>query len=142
MSKKELRKATVRNKYRLTMRTVNKLKAGDRALLAPPLFERDENSQAWVIRGEVGKDCPGSESTFVLSVFDEDARANAGKVRVEFRTYGGSVVYRFHEFFDPNDIVCDDDLQIQELFLSCVNSLLDSGALVLLDKAPPGRNTR
>jgi hypothetical protein len=131
VAKKLLRDPAVKNKYRLNTRILRKLQVGDRAKVCAPAFWRNEQIQAWCVSRAVGDDEFGDATSFWIGIYDEDASSYAGKVRFSFSTYGGMCGYGFKEFFQPEDIECEDDLKIQELFLGTINSLIDEGILVI-----------
>ena len=97
-----MRQPTVENKYDLTMAKIRKLKITDRSQIGKPLFWRNDVIGAWCI---------------------------VGKLRVHLTSYGGMCGYKFNQFFREKDIENDNDLLIQEKFLSKINELIDLGIL-------------
>lgn len=128
-----MRKPTVKNKYKLTMKDCKHLVVKDRSKICEPLFWRNDVIKAWCASGSTAKNFykygEDSSSSFWIGVYDEDAKAYANKVRVEFDAYGGMCSYKFNKFFDYSEIECEDDLRVQEIFLERINMLIDEGVL-------------
>lgn len=127
-----MREPTVKNKYNLTMDIIEQLIVGDRSQVHSPLFWRNEVIKAWCITGIAGTPQDeefGSDDSFWIGIYDEDAPAYAGEFRIMLTTYGGMCGYEFNKFFDENDIDNERDLEIQEKFLSKINELIDCGIL-------------
>ena len=128
------RNPEVCNKYKLTIKDIKKLKVGNRALIGEPVFWRNNVINAWCISGSSGTEADhrfGTDNGYWIGIYDEDAKAYAGKFRINFSTYGGMCGYNFNSFFKPKDIENENDLRIQELFLEKINYLIDNGILVI-----------
>lgn len=129
------RKPNVKNKYKLTISKIKKLKVGNREKICKPLFWRNEVIGAWCISGTTAKNSKdvkyGTENEFWMGIYDEDAKAYKGKFRFDFSTYGGMCGYVFEKFFDPSEMDNDLDFEIQEKFLEKINQLIDEGILVM-----------
>lgn len=127
-----MRQPTVENKYDLTMAKIRKLKVVDRTKVCKPLFWRNDAISAWCIVGAAGSEMDirfGTDNEFWIGIYDDNAKAYAGKLRVHLTSYGGMCSYKFNQFFREKDIQCDNDLRIQEKFLSKINELIDLGIL-------------
>ena len=127
-----MRKPMVENKYNLTISKLKKYKVADRKLVCEPLFWRNNIIQAWCITDSAGTKADrhfGTDNGFWIGIYDEDAKAYAGKFRFYFTSYGGMCGYVFDKFFDPKDIECENDMKIQEMFLEKINMLIDSGII-------------
>lgn len=128
-----MRKPTVKNKYNLTMKDCRHLIVKDRSKICEPLFWRNNIVSAWCISGSTAKSAKEDEyccyDEFWLGVYDEDAKAYAGKVKVNFSAYGGMCNYNFNKFYDYRKIENEADLEVQEMFLEKINVLLDEGIL-------------
>ena len=127
-----MRQPTVENKYNLTMAKIRKLKIVDRSQIGKPLFWRNDVIGAWCIVGSAGSDMDirfGTDNEFWIGIYDDKAKAYAGKFRVHLMSYGGMCGYKFNQFFREKDIENDNDLLIQEKFLSKINELIDLGIL-------------
>ena len=48
--------------------------------------------------------------------------------------YGGMCGYNFKTFFNPKEIECEIDLEIQEKLLSRINWLIDEGIIEIPEK--------
>ena len=107
------------------MAKIKKLKIADRGQVHAPLFWRNEVIHAWCVT-----ETAGDENSYWIGIYDEDAPAYAGKFRAYFSTYGGMCEYIFNIFFNKDDIECEEDLLIQEMFLNKINQLIDLGILV------------
>ena len=130
-----MRKPKVRNKYNLTPKSITKLKV-NRAKLSEKPFWRNNVIDAWCLTGSTAKNSKDSEygtyNSFWLGVYDEDAKAYAGKIRVTFDSYGGMCSYNFKKFFDYKDIENEMDLEIQEKFIEVMNQLIDEGVFEIV----------
>lgn len=125
MSKVDIR-PTVKNRYKLKISDIKKLKIKDRSKVCEPLFWRNEVIKAWCICGVVGK---FEDAEYWIGIYDEDAPAYAGKFKFNFTTYMGMCSYTFEKFYDKAEIENNNDWQIQEKFLAKINELLDLGIL-------------
>lgn len=128
------RKPTVPNKYNLNIKKIKKLKIGNRELICEPLFWRNNVISAWCISGSAGSqaDCRfGTDNGYWMAIYDDDAKAYAGKFRIDFSSYGGMCGYVFNSFYQPKDIENENDLRVQELFLEKINYLIDNGVLIM-----------
>ena len=119
----------VANKHHLTISKIKQMHVLDRSKVHKPLFWRNEVIKAWCISEEVGNPKFGDETSYWIGIYDEDAPAYAGQIRINFSTYGGMCGYNFEKFFQPEDIECDDDLRIQQKFLAKINYLLEEGII-------------
>lgn len=126
-----MRKPVVNNQYHLTISAIKRLKVGDRSLIGPPLFWRNNVIDAWCIIENAAPTKYGDETSYWIGIYDEDAKAYKGKFRFDFSTYGGMAGYRFEKFFQKDDIENEWDLLIQEKFLAKVNELIGLGILVI-----------
>ena len=128
-----MRKPTVKNKYNLTMKDCRHLAVKDRSKICEPLFWRNNVVNAWCISGSTAKNSKDYEygccNEFWLGIYDEDAKAYAGKVKVQFSAYGGMCHYNFKKFYNYSEIENEIDLEVQEMFLEKINVLLDEGIL-------------
>lgn len=127
-----MRKPKVDNKYNLTMTKIRKFKIADRGQIGKPLFWRNDVIGAWCIVGAAGSDMDvrfGTDNEFWIGIYDDNAKAYVGKLRVHLTSYGGMCGYEFNQFFREKDIKDDNDLLIQEKFLSKINELIDLGIL-------------
>lgn len=128
----KMRKPTVKNKYDLTIAKLKKYVVADRTQLCPPLFWRNDVISAWCICGSTGNEMDrmfGTNSEFWIGIYDEDAKAYAGKFRFNLSAYGGMCGYTFKQFFQSSDIDNENDMRIQELFLEKINQLIDCGII-------------
>ena len=124
----------VPNKYNLTLPMIRKLVVLDRSKLQKPLFWRNNVIDAWCISKSFGSDADrefSTDSSFWIGIYDEDAKAYAGKVRVSFDSYGGMCSYNFKNFYSSRSIQNAKDLHMQEDFLEVINKLIDDGILGL-----------
>lgn len=133
-----MRTPTVNNKYNLTMAKIRRLKVVDRSKVCKPLFWRNDVIGAWCIVGSAGSDMDirfGTDNEFWIGIYDDNAKTYAGKFRVHLTSYGGMCDYKFNQFFREKDIENDNDLLIQEKFLSKINELIDCGVLAFNTEA-------
>ena len=122
----------VENKYNLNIKDCKKLIIADRTKVKEPLFWRNNVINAWCISGSAGTAADmqfGTNDSFWIGIYDEDANAYAGKFKFYFTSYGDMCGYDFSEFYQQNDIKNANDLHIQEMFLEKINILIDEGIL-------------
>ena len=127
-----MRKPLVENKYSLTIKQLKKYKVADRTHVGEPLFWRNNAIQAWCISGCAGTNRDhqfGTDNGFWIGIYDEDAKAYAGKFRFYFTSYGGMCGYNFNQFFNKKDIDSENDMRVQEMFLEKINLLIDRGII-------------
>ncbi len=145
-----MREHKIPNTYNLTMKDVRKLQVADRTKIKSPLFWRNDIIDAWCISGSTNAKCfnkgdfkewvdvelinDGMQDEFWIGIYDEDARAYAGKLRVSFSSYGGMCGYNFNRFYNPKEIENEQDLLIQEMFLKKLNYLISEGVLEISTK--------
>lgn len=127
-----MREPKIPNKYNLTPAKVRKLKY-DRSRIGEPTFWRNDVIDAWCITRNTARNSKdiefGTYDSFWLGIYDDDAKAYAGKVRHWFDSYGGMCDYNFTKFYDFSQIVDLMDLEIQEKALEVLNQLIDDGVL-------------
>ncbi len=124
----KFREPKVKNKYNLKVADLRKLVVLKPECICEPLFWRNSVIDAWCLSGEVGS-IPGTEVSYWLGIYDENARAYKGKTRVSFSSFGGMCGYNFNVFFKESDIETIQDLEMQEQFMDKINYLLDNGIL-------------
>ena len=127
-----MRKPKVKNKYNLTPAKIKKMKF-NRELINNELFWRNDVISAWCLSGNTAKCSKDYEfctyNEFWLGIYDDDAKAYAGKIRLSFSCYGGMGHYNFKKFYDFSEIENEDDLAVQELCLKAINELIDKKIL-------------
>lgn len=120
-----MRKPTVKNKYNLTIKDIKKLKIGDRSKIIEPLFWRNDVISAWCILERI------ANNEFWLGIYDDDAPAYKGKIKIDFTSYDGMFRYKFNKFFKIDDMEDEADLVIQERALRKINELIDNKILII-----------
>ena len=129
-----MRKPNVENKYNLTPAMIPKLSV-DREKVKEPVFWRNNVIDAWCITLNTVKNYSDIEfctyDEFWIGVYDEDAKAYAGKIQYYFSSYGGMCSYNISNFFDPSEIENEMDLQIQEKAVALLNQLIDEGVFII-----------
>lgn len=130
-----MRKPKIKNKYKLEVKDLKRLKIIDREKLCEPLFWRNNVIDAWCLSATTIKNSKDSEfgtyDEFWIGVYDENAKSYAGKIRINFSSYGGMCSYKFKKFFDYSEIENEMDLEIQEKFIETINKLLDEKIFIL-----------
>ena len=128
--KHKLREPQIENKYHLNPNDIKKAIILDEDRLHKPPFWRNDVIDAWCLSGGVGKDWDGNfESEYWIAFYDKEAKAYAGTIRMSCTTYGGMYGYKFPSFFNPKDIDCELDLQLQEKLLQTYHWLIEEGIL-------------
>ena len=118
------RNKNIKNKYKLTPKTLKTYTVGDRTEVCEPLFWRNNVINAWCISKEIGGD------EFWIGIYDEDLSSYKGQFRFDFYSYGGMCKYEFKKFFNLSEIENEYDLRIQEAFIEKINLLIDKGVIV------------
>lgn len=126
-----MRKPRIKNKYKLTPASVKKLKVNREKLNKENGFWRNNVIEAWCISKTIGK---FDDASFWLGIYDETAKAYAGKIRLYFTVMGGMCKYNINKFFDFSEIENEFDLQIQEECMKVLNRLLDEDILCFEQK--------
>ena len=128
---KIMRKPKVENKYNLKPKDIQKAVILDYDKLHKSPFWRNDVVQAWCLSETTIKnrkdDEYGCYNEYWIGFYDKDAKSYAGKIRISCYAYGGMCHYNFKKFFDPKEIGCEIDLEIQEKLLSRINWLIDEG---------------
>lgn len=128
-----MRTPKVENKYNLKPKDIQKAKIlkPDRFKKAP--FWRNNIINAYCLSGNV---CPHKKDpygTFDLGYwigfYDDDAKAYAGKIRLDCSCFGGMCKYEFKNFFDEKEIENEWYLELQEKLLSTINWLIDEAII-------------
>jgi len=117
-----MRKPTVKNKYKLKISDIKKLKVNDWSKVCEPLFWKNTVVNAWCWSHVIEHGQYETNSCW-LGIYDN------GKIKISFTSYDGMCGYDFKKFFDYTDIEIEDDLLIQEIFLDKINYLLDNKIL-------------
>ena len=128
-----MRKPRVENKYNLTISKIRKLQINNRALIQDSLFWRNEVIKAWcisdsTIRNTLDELC-STYNSYWIGIYDKPYEGKL--LRFRLSKYGDMCNYEFEKFFQEEDIECEIDLQIQELFLEKINELIDKKILKL-----------
>ena len=128
-----MRKPKVENKYNLKPKDIQKAIILDYERLKQPPFWRNNVVQAWCLSGYIRpnpKDIYGTyDLEYWIGFYDKNAKSYAGKIRLSCSSYGGMCHYNFKSFFNPKEIDCEIDLEIQEKLLSRINWLIDEGII-------------
>ena len=124
-----MREPQVKNKYNLKPKDIEKAIVLDYNRIHHPPFWRNDSVQAWCLSGDTCKGLDDSEccayNSYWIGFYDKDAKSYADKIRLDCSAYGGMCNYKFNSFFNPLEIDCDIDLEIQEKLLSRINWLID-----------------
>ena len=126
-----MRKPRAENKYNLKPKDIQKMILRKPERLSKSPFWRNNIVNAWCLSGNTAKSDKdleyGCYNEYWIGFYDKDAKAYAGKIRLSCSSYGGMCHYNFKTFFNPKEIHCDIDLEIQEKLLEVLNWLLDEG---------------
>ena len=126
-----MRKPKVENKYSLKPKDIQKAIILDYDKLHKSPFWRNDVVQAWCLSETTIKnrkdDEYGCYNEYWIGFYDKDAKSSAGKIRLNCYEYGGMCSYNFKKFFDPKEVSCEIDLEIQEKLLKRINWLIDEG---------------
>lgn len=126
-------KPRIENKYNLKPRDIVKATILDRNKLKEKPFWRNDIIGAWCLSDNTIKcsedDEFGCYNEYWIGFYDEDAKAYAGQIRLSCSSYGGMCSYDFKSFYNPKEIGCEIDLEIQEKLLERINWLIDNGII-------------
>ena len=132
-----MRKPKIKNKYKLTISKIKKLKY-NREKIGEPIFWRNNVVDAWCISKTTAKNSKDREfctyNSFWLGIYDDDAESFAGKIVIDVSAHGGMCNYKFEKFYDMKDIENEMDLEIQELILETINFLIEEKILYIENK--------
>ena len=120
----KMRKPRVENKYNLKPKDIQKAIVLNYERLIQPPFWRNNAIDAWCLSGGIVKG--GYEiNEYWIGFYDKDAKAYAGKIRLDCSACDGMCNYVFDTFFDYKDIDNEHDLELQEMLLERINWLID-----------------
>lgn len=124
-----MREPLVRNKYKIKPKDIERAIVIDKKRLEKEPFWRNEGVQAYCLSDSTIKNSKdsnfGTYNSYWIGFYDQDAKTHAGKIKLSCTAYGGMCSYNFKEFFNPNEIECDIDLEIQEKLLKRINWLIE-----------------
>lgn len=120
-----MRSPRVKNKYNLKPNDIKKAIIIDKERLMQPPFWRNDIINAWCLSDGAGKGVYGYFDTYWIGFYDKDAKAYAGKIRLECTSYEDMCGYNFKNFFDYKEIENETDLELQEKLLDRINWLID-----------------
>lgn len=124
-----MREPLVRNKYGIKPKDIEKAILINKEKLGQPPFWRNDGVQAYCLSDSTIKNPKdskfGTYNSYWIGFYDSDAKHHAGKIRLSCTSYGGMCSYNFNEFFNPNEIECTIDLEIQEKLLKRINWLIE-----------------
>ena len=124
-----MREPLVRNKYGIKPKDIERAIVIDKKRLEKEPFWRNEGVQAYCLSDSTIKSSKdsnfGTYNSYWIGFYDQDAKTHAGKIKLSCTAYGGMCSYNFKEFFNPNEIECDIDLDIQEKLLKRINWLIE-----------------
>ena len=124
-----MRKPRVENKYNLKPKDIQKAIVLDFERLHSTPFWRNNVVNAWCLSETTIKNRKDDEyccyNEYWIGFYDSDAKAYAGKIQLNCCSYGGMCHYNFKSFFNPEEIDCEIDLEIQEKLLARINWLID-----------------
>lgn len=125
-----MRKPKVENKYGLKPKDIQKAIIINRDKLQEEPFWRNNVINAWCLSETTAKNKKdfefGTYNEYWIGFYDENAKSYAGKIKLSCSAYGGMCSYNFKEFFNPKEIECEIDLEIQEKLLARINWLIDN----------------
>ena len=128
----------VENKYNLVPKDIEKAVILDYERLQHPPFWRNHIINAWVLSETTARNNKdrefGTYNEYWIGFYDKDAKAYAGKIRLQCSAYGGMCHYNFSKFYDPKEIECPIDRMIQEKLLARLNWLIDEGIIEIPKK--------
>lgn len=131
----KLRKPKVKNKYNLKPKDIQKAVVLKPERLKEKPFWRNDVVQAYCLSGGAGTGFYGDWiDSYWIGFYDADAKAHAGKIRLSCTAYEEMCSYNFKTFFNPKEMECLADLEMQEKLLSTLNWLIDEGIVEIPKK--------
>ena len=125
-----MRKPRVKNKYNLKPKDIQRAIVLDYEKLKQPPFWRNNVVSAWCLSDGTGEGYFGGHiDSYWIGFYDKDAKAYAGKIRLNCSSYEDMCGYNFKKFFDPKEIENEIDLELQEKLLERINWLIDEGII-------------
>ena len=116
------------NKYGLTLKNIPRLKVNRELVNKENGFWRNKAIKAWCMSKSIG---PYYDSTdYWLGVYDKPKANGEANIEVNFSTSDGMCGYEFERFFDPSEIITEDDYKIQYLFIKRMNELIEKGVFI------------
>lgn len=132
MKEKNMRKPRIENKYNLKPKDIQKAVILDYDKLHKPPFWRNNVVQAWCLSGGSGKGFYGDwMDAYWIGFYDKDAKAYAGKIRLNCSAMEDMCNYNFKRFYDYTEIESEVDLELQEKLLERINWLIDEKIIAL-----------
>lgn len=126
-----MRKPKVKNKYKLKISDIKKLKVNrDKMNEHIDLFWRNNVVNAYCISQYTDKKEYGE---YWIGIYDINAPAHAGHFRFSLSVWQDMCRYDFENFFNEEEMDNEYDLILQEKFLTKINELLDLGILYVED---------
>jgi hypothetical protein len=127
-----MRKPLIENKYNIKPKDIQKATIVDRARLTHHPFWRNDVIGAWCLSGGAGSCIDDTWSnSYWIGFYDSDAKAYAGKIRVDCSSDFDMCSYKFKKFFDYSEIENEADLELQEKLLDKINWLIEEGIIKL-----------
>lgn len=121
-----MRKPRVENKYNLKPKDIERATILDYKRLKQPPFWRNNIVKAWCLTGGSGKGYYGDfMDSYWIGFYDKNAKAYAGKIRLDCTAMEDMYTYNFTKFFDYSEIGNEVDLELQEKLLDRINWLID-----------------
>lgn len=116
-----MREPLIKNYFSLSIPIIRRMVVKNRALVAGPPFERNESIHAWMIQKSIGEG--ETLRLFWIAIYDTDAPSFTGKFRFYFQK--GKEKWKFDKFYNKKDLLIENDMMIQEMFLEQIYKLLD-----------------
>lgn len=134
--KNKIRKPKVENKYNLKPKDIENAIILDFEKLKKAPFWRNDVVQAWCLSETTIKNRLDDEyccyNEYWIGFYDSNAKEYPGKIRLSCSSYGGMCHYNFTSFFNPKEIECEIDLEIQEKLLARINWMIDEKIIQLV----------
>lgn len=118
------KKAQKLNKYHLTRDMLKQIKVLEPSKITEPLFRFNSVIDKWMITKNTAKNAL-DWSCLTYDEFMIMVDPLTWTAYVEFHAWGGMASYNFQDFFNPDEIEFQIDLEIQEQFIETINDLLD-----------------
>ena len=124
-----MRKPKVVNKYKIKPKDIQGAIILNRERLQQAPFWRNNVVGAWCLSGGTGNGLGGYIDTYWIGFYDQDAKAYAGKIRLQCSSHEDMCSYNFKKFFDYTEIESEVDLELQEKLLETINWLIDENII-------------
>ena len=123
-----MRDPKVANKYNLKPRDIQRAVILDHDRLTQPPFWRNDIVKAWCLSGGAGHGLYGYVDSYWIGFYDDEVEMGVG---LNCTSYEDMCGYSFEQFYNPEEMENEIDLELQEKLLERINWLIDEGIIMI-----------